>query len=958
MPALDHVDVERRRGSNGVSSATAAKGSGKRKGIPVEINHDNSSILSPFLYHLPSLSGIPSLKGFLPTSPNNHAESSTSISGTEGNTAVWQEADLGDGGGRVPLLLISSRSHALQIFSLSSSIPPDDPLVQEVFPAPEEVFNLPVITYDEATVKTTLGEEQTAGSEEQVIGARFLEPSSSSRDHGPLVALLTLAPARRTAGHIALAIVSLRTGKAIRRVDIGMGVNASATSSRRAIAIVSFYSSHLTPQSISHPTPSLHILDPISLAPLYLYSELPANPRTSLPTFAVSGRLLALATSEPPRTLGSDGLGSILTSRSTSRIRATSETHQSRLLPRPQDPSQGDLLTSAVEIGGGVARGVWAGIKMGAKAANKARNGRLARSAPAESSSTFGDDEERESDGSEARSLDESSGAEAPTPLKKGGDWVKVVDLFPRTGQEPETIAHFQLPFSRSIGPPLPSEAAPGSARQARPLSFLEFSPDDTQLFVSTDGRAFHLLDLHPAGPDKAKVNSKGMAWHLYELRRGNTAAIVSDVRWSKDRRWLGVGTGRGTIHVFPIQPSGGPPSASSHATMQVTNPEQLFSLSTIVSPFARLRPPRLAEDEVHPRPYAPSVFTFTEYRANPLAKGTFFQDVAVYRPRGNELELSRLSVRQVTRSSAATRDTQRRGSALSDMMRAKAGFIDQTDLGLEHNVKARWILPDGGEEALASSVKAKRIPPHLTSRSLARAEIQTHSNSLHVLPRSIYLSHQIDFFAARPIDEFSPLSIMDIEARTERQVFRHEVEARAASPEITSFDGPLSSALHSVIESRPSPQLPGLPNGHPGRKWRSAIPIRHVAAGLGEGVDRVRREYARAQHSRSRRRLSEVQANQLSFEEDAVFASGVEDDGASSPSSGILPATNTESSVAGEDEADTGEWAERWEEEYQKAVDDDGGPDDLVLGLLDEEEEERRQWQERQKILARQFAK
>lgn len=204
-----------------------------------------------------------------------------------------------------------------------------------------------------------------------------------------------------------------------------------------------------------------------------------------------------------------------------------------------------------------------------------------------------------------------------------------------------------------------------------------------------------------------------------------------------------------------------------------------------------------------------------------------------------------------------------------------------------------------------------------------------------------------MDFFAAKAIDEYSPLSILDIDARICRLCFRHEVEARPGSPDVKSFDEPLLSALHTVIESPPTGQIPGLPNGYPSRnKWRSSNPISHVASGLGEGMDRVRREYARAQHSRIHRRASEAAANQLSFEEDAVFASG--DD--SSPSSGVLP----ESSVAEEDTEEADGWGEGWEEEYRRAVEDDGGPDDLVMGLLDEEEEERR----RQKSLARQYAK
>ena len=227
------------------------------------------------------------------------------------------------------------------------------------------------------------------------------------------------------------------------------------------------------------------------------------------------------------------------------------------------------------------------------------------------------------------------------------------------------------------------------------------------------------------------------------------------------------------------------------------------------------------------------------------------------------------------------------------------------------------------------------------THCSLSQAEIQTYCSHPQVSPGTI-------FSAARPIDDFSPLSIMDTEARTKRLLFRSEVEARPASSEVRSFDEPLMTAIHTAIEGPSSSPIPGLPNGYPGQsRWRS-IPIRNVAANLGEGVDRVRREYVRAQHSRARRRASEAIQNGLSFEDETVFeiraGNGDEDDEGSSPSSALLPTTNTESSV------DDDEWGEGWEAEYAKAVEDDGAPEELVLGLMDEEEEERRCWALKQK--------
>ncbi|WWD20766.1 hypothetical protein CI109_105243 [Kwoniella shandongensis] len=980
--------------------------------------------------HFSSLPGIPTLKGFLPTSPSKQPTAfveSPKVSeevgpGAEGIKAVWQEGDLDDGRGKAPLLLVWRKRHALQIFTTTSSVIPDDPHVPETFPPPEEVLSIPTILYDGKTIRSSPSLTPAVSSSsnvEQVLCARLLERTADWKERGPLVAIITVTLAARSSalGALALVIVSLRTGIAIRRIELGTGTAAAVHSTTRAIAV-----------STSHPTPTVHLYDPITFSPLCSpVTELPVNPRTQLPVLALHGRLLAFATNDAPHAPGPTGLGSIVTAASSLRAAqaASAFTEKTRRTSSITDHSQQTaILASAVEIGGGVARGVWAGLKMGAKAAGKARNTGLAQSAPNDSSSggLAGVDSDGAFD-SESRSLDESSvlGDITITTTPTGGEWIKVVDLFPRlvrskrtskpahptsmpstsaAGAESdthagyETVAHFRLPPSTSH---LPLESTPSHVRSPRrssndkphPVSYLSFSPTGTQLFAApTDGRSFHIVQIQPAGALKSRIRGecKGEVWHVYELKRGHTSASVSEVSWDKAGRWVGVGTSKGTVHVFPITPTGGPPTAASHANPRISNSSQMYPLSAVIMPIVRLRPGRTATDTTPTHIQQPSIvsnsgaaFCFLDYRRHPVSGHLYCQDIAIFRPSVNILELARVDLRAINHAESSVVSAgslQRRGSALTEMMRNKA-FGEQSDLWSESSIKAKWTLPAGLDitTLLLNPSKARKLSGNGSSRSrsLARAEIQTHCINPRMLPTSIYLSRQVDFFAARPIDEYSPLSILDVEARTHRLVFRHEVEARSSSSvEPKSFDEPLSSALHSVIEPRLSPQLPGLPNGYPSRgKWHHAIPIRSVTAGLGEGVDRVKREYARAQHIRTRRRESEITANGLSFEEDAVFASGPErdievypeddeDNSNSSPSSGVLPTTNTESSLAGDekDDRDKEEWGEGWEEEYRRAVEDDGGPDDLVLGLMDEEEEERRKWELRQKALARQFAK
>jgi len=315
---------------------------------------------------------------------------------------------------------------------------------------------------------------------------------------------------------------------------------------------------------VSHPTPAIHILHPSTLNPMNpAIAPLPVDQTTSLPVMALSGRLLAFATSAAPGRPGPEGVGSLVTARSTTRTRPSSsgEVATNGSIPRSNnDRSQGALLSSAVEIGGGVARGVWAGIKMGARAANQARNSRLARSAPAEASGSLAD-EERDDGDAESRSLEGSSVLEEPitSPAEASGEWVQVVDLAPRrkaaegihTG--PDVIAHFRTPRGR---PNIPLQShlhhpqSPAQSRIDQTVSFLSFNATGTQLLVApADGRVQHIFEINPhgaAGRGPATVN--GEVWHLYELCRGNTSGSVCEVNWSKDGRWVGVCTGKGTI--------------------------------------------------------------------------------------------------------------------------------------------------------------------------------------------------------------------------------------------------------------------------------------------------------------------------------------------------------------------------------------------------------------------------
>ncbi|KAJ1991897.1 hypothetical protein H4R33_001205 [Dimargaris cristalligena] len=108
------------------------------------------------------------------------------------------------------------------------------------------------------------------------------------------------------------------------------------------------------------------------------------------------------------------------------------------------------------------------------------------------------------------------------------------------------------------------------------PIHCLVFSPGQTLLAtVSTQGHAlnvFSLLGRHDRGfatggpgHHPAVFDAVRGIRHLYRLARGITDALVESISFSPDAHWVAASTSRGTTHVFPINPQGGPVDAPAH---------------------------------------------------------------------------------------------------------------------------------------------------------------------------------------------------------------------------------------------------------------------------------------------------------------------------------------------------------------------------------------------------------
>lgn len=101
-------------------------------------------------------------------------------------------------------------------------------------------------------------------------------------------------------------------------------------------------------------------------------------------------------------------------------------------------------------------------------------------------------------------------------------------------------------------------------------------------------GHDFHVFRLnpHPCGSSSASVH------HLYILHRGDTTAKVQDLIFSLDSRWTAITTARGTTHVFPVSPYGGPATFRTHGSAEVVNRLSRFHRSAGLSADGRSSSP------------------------------------------------------------------------------------------------------------------------------------------------------------------------------------------------------------------------------------------------------------------------------------------------------------------------------------------------------------------------------
>lgn len=469
-------------------------------------------------------------------------------------------------------------------------------------------------------------------------------------------------------------------------------------------------------------------------------------------------------------------------------------------------------------------------------------------------------------DGGGQHSPPEPVFAQEASPSKSGYH-ITVLDLSPllspqsRVALKPISIAEFV-------------------ASRRYPISDIHFTADGNGLIVSpADGRLLRVLNVRPSPPAAkfaaaARQEEDVLAEvpRMYDMRRGQTAAVVDGVEGSADGRWIAVGSRKRTIHVFAVNPYGGKADQKSHLEGRVRNVDDIQPHSTQVAPIVRLRALHTPSPDHPPIPLAftfiqssdatlpanllpPVTYTHsapTSVQSSPvmhaeplsphqLKRPTNYQDVLVFDAVDGTLSLRRFTLDLRSRdqltlpSSVGGTSISLPGVSLSSRLGISPPSGGSKSSGLSQmmetarelvlsssNIVASWSLKRGHDWTEVHKVfnlqpVLSRRGVSVKSNSLAHAELSPAPKSHRLVPRSIYLSHQF-FFQALGEDYHALIRRFHLDIDGSKIEVRREVAVQAfptsASENfVEEFSAPRDN-MHTTSSSFDEPLASALSGG------------------------------------------------------------------------------------------------------------------------------------------------
>ncbi|ORX99647.1 hypothetical protein K493DRAFT_406171 [Basidiobolus meristosporus CBS 931.73] len=360
-------------------------------------------------------------------------------------------------------------------------------------------------------------------------------------------------------------------------------------------------------------------------------------------------------------------------------------------------------------------------------------------------------------------------------------------------------------------------------------VAALAFSSSGSLLVTaSTQGTSFQIFGVTGVSGD----GSLGSVKHLYKLARGYTSAHVENIVFSPDSKWLAVSTGRGTTHIYAINPYGGPPNVSSHIRHRVENERGRsngpvedsphVSLSSIVrikqknsgvmdleipendglvdgSPGAHSHSSTesLHQQQIHTSPIAffidsnESMSPTTRRGSESMPSG--HQNILTFNMNGT-LTLHRLDITSIP------------------LRKKKHGVIVNTfELSVSGEDVAEWNLCRGVDwPSITNVVKSEKAKEANQKKWLAQSEISTY----HVYETPLWGTNQfalqtfdLESFKTHSFDQLYPKA-RDIEFRKDMPVpYGVYIPMRSEDHEFSSdneLEGDLSNAIDSSLASLP----------------------------------------------------------------------------------------------------------------------------------------------------------